>query len=260
MKAKTLTLLFTTLLLALGWTATAQDEEHGTRHEGECKKIVELHGGDTGAFGMHLGSHGYLGVGMAALTPELVTHFGVAGEHGVLVSRVEDDSPAATAGLQVGDVVTRVDGEDVTSTGRLAQAVRGREGGDVVDVEYWRDGKVSTVAVTLDERERCGFDFGHLMDVNLGEMPHLELDFSRLEHLPEMLEFNEEAMGEAMKRLEEVFESGELEGQLKRIEEINLHEIEEHMERIHERLRDLEVEIEEEKEKVKEEKDEGDVY
>ncbi len=253
MRAKTPVALLVTFLLALGLTALAQDEEehHGTPHRVDCKKIIELRGGDTGAFTMRLGSHGYLGVEMSALTPELLAHFGVAGEHGVLVSRVEDDSPAAAAGLLVGDVVTRLDGEDVTSTGRLARLVRAREEGDVFDVEYWRDAKVSTAVVTLAERERCGFDFNELIDINLGDM-HFDFDFSQLENLPDVMKLNEEAIGEAMKRLEEVLESGELAGHLKRLEDVNLHEIEEHLERVHERLRDLEVEIADEKEKVKE--------
>jgi len=258
MKAKNLTLLFVTLLLAPGLPALAQDEEkeHGILHHADCKKMVELHG-EHGDFAMRLGSRGYLGVEMSALTPELLRHFGVAGEHGVLVSRVAEDSPAATAGLQVGDVLTRLDEEDVTSGGRLARLVRDREEGDVVHLEYWRDGKLATTAVTLAERESCGFDFGHMIDVNLGEMPHLDFDFSQLLHLPETLGLNEEAMSEAMERLEEALGSGELEGQLKRLEEVNLEEIHEHMEKIHERLRDLEIEIADEKEKVKEK--DGDV-
>jgi len=261
MRAKNLVILLGVFLLALGFTALAQDEETPDAvHRIDCKKMIALHGEHGGPFTMRLGKQGYLGVEMSALTPELLAHFGVAGEHGVLVSRVEEGSSAAAAGLQVGDVLTRIDGEEVTSTSRLAQLVRDRKEGDVAGVEYWRDGKVSTASVTIAERERCGFDFSHMIDIQLGELPHFNFDFSTLKNLSEGLEINEDAMKEAMKSLEQVLESGELEGHLKRLEDVDLHKIEEHIEKIHERLRSLEVEIADEKEKVKEKKKDGDVY
>ena len=48
-----------------------------------------------------------LGVGLTDLTPELREHFGVGGDAGVMISRVVEDSPAAKAGLRVGDIIER---------------------------------------------------------------------------------------------------------------------------------------------------------
>ena len=94
----------------------------------------------------------YLGVELVNLNEPLRAHFGVPEGSGVLVSNVVDDSPAARAGVQVGDIVTRFDGEDVTSSRKLTTMVRRAEAGDPADLEIWRDGKVETVSTTLDER------------------------------------------------------------------------------------------------------------
>ena len=94
----------------------------------------------------------YLGVELVNLNEPLRAHFGVPEGSGVLVSNVVDDSPAARAGIQVGDIITRFDGEDVTSSRKLTTLVRRAEAGDPADLETWRDGKVETVSTTLDER------------------------------------------------------------------------------------------------------------
>ena len=96
----------------------------------------------------------YLGVELVNLNEPLRAHFGVPEGSGVLVSNVVDDSPAARAGVQVGDIITRFDGEDVTSSRKLTTLVRRAEAGDPAGLEIWRDGKVETVSTTLDERPR----------------------------------------------------------------------------------------------------------
>lgn len=105
---------------------------------------------------LHLrhGGGGFLGVQLSDLTPELRTHFGVPEDVGVMVGKVVDGSPALRAGLEVGDVVTAVDGEPVASSSALARAVGGREDGDTVVLEVWRDGKMEKISATLEERER----------------------------------------------------------------------------------------------------------
>ncbi|MCY3963875.1 MAG: PDZ domain-containing protein [Acidobacteria bacterium] len=105
---------------------------------------------------LHLrhGGGGFLGVQLSDLTPELRTHFGVPEDVGVMVGKVVDGSPALRAGLEVGDVVTAVDGEPVASSSALARAVGGHEGGETVVLEVWRDGKMEKISATLEERER----------------------------------------------------------------------------------------------------------
>ncbi len=106
-----------------------------------------------GHHGHHGGKGGFLGVQMTELTTELRAHFGVPSDAGVMVSKVVDDSPASRAGVQVGDVISAVDGEAVSSGGSLARAIGGREDGDAVTLEVWRDGSVETLTATIEQRE-----------------------------------------------------------------------------------------------------------
>ncbi len=104
---------------------------------------------------LHQEPHGaLLGVSFVPLTPELRRHFGVPEDEGVLVSRVLAESPAATAGIQVGDIVTKVDGESAGSGHALARVMGLRKAGDTVNVELWRAGRAQTVSATLAERDR----------------------------------------------------------------------------------------------------------
>ena len=94
----------------------------------------------------------YLGVELVNLNEPLRAHFGVPEGSGVMISNVVEDSPAARAGVRVGDILTRFDGEDVTSSRKLTTMVRKAEAGDPADLEIWRDGKVESLSTTLDER------------------------------------------------------------------------------------------------------------
>lgn len=102
----------------------------------------------------------FLGVEVLDLNESLRAHFGVPEGSGVLVSKVAEDSPAHRAGIQVGDILTRFDGEDVTSFRRLTSMVRGAEADDPANLEIWRDGKVETLSTTLDERPRLDLRAG----------------------------------------------------------------------------------------------------
>lgn len=88
-----------------------------------------------------------LGVQYQELTPQLAKYFGV--DDGVLISAVDDDSPAARAGLRAGDVVTGVNGKAVESGRDLVEAVRDAER-DAATIEYMRDGKPASAEVTLE--------------------------------------------------------------------------------------------------------------
>ena len=104
------------------------------------------------------GPRGFLGVGTLPLTKELRAHFGVPEESGVLVASVEAGSPADKAGIRVGDVVTRVDGEAVEGPHDLRMALRDAEDGQAATVELWRGGKAQTVTANLERRERTEID------------------------------------------------------------------------------------------------------
>jgi membrane-associated protease RseP (regulator of RpoE activity) len=96
---------------------------------------------------------GYIGVRPLEMTPELRAHFGAPKEAGVFVGTVEKDSPAAKAGLQVGDIVTSADGEKIERRRDLVRTIRRKNEGDTVQIEVVRDRSAKTFAVTVAERE-----------------------------------------------------------------------------------------------------------
>jgi membrane-associated protease RseP (regulator of RpoE activity) len=109
----------------------------------------------------------FLGVVFIPLTPELRRHWGVPEDTGLLVSKVVEDSPAARAGLEVGDVLTRVDGEAVEGF-NLRRLIGRKDAGETVTIEVYRGGRAQTLSATLEKRE-----FERAFERELaGEMPH----------------------------------------------------------------------------------------
>jgi membrane-associated protease RseP (regulator of RpoE activity) len=101
---------------------------------------------------------GFIGVGLIDLTAELRDYFGVKGESGVLVSKVQEGSPAEKAGLKVGDVITAVDGEAVKSSWDVSGKVRKLDEGEQAAIEVVRGGRSQTVQVTVEKRDLPALD------------------------------------------------------------------------------------------------------
>jgi membrane-associated protease RseP (regulator of RpoE activity) len=72
--------------------------------------------------------------------------------NGVGITQVQSGSPAATAGLQTGDVVTAIDGTNVTTSAALVSAIHQHSSGDKITVTYTRNGTSATATVTLGSR------------------------------------------------------------------------------------------------------------
>jgi len=86
--------------------------------------------------------HAYLGVSVGQST----------GTAGATLEEVRTDTPAAAAGLEVGDVVTAVDGQAISSPAELQTAIDSHKPGDRVIVDYLRSGEKHSVTVTLGTR------------------------------------------------------------------------------------------------------------
>jgi serine protease Do len=69
---------------------------------------------------------------------------------GGVVTQVEPDSPGAKAGLQIGDVITEIDGHKVNDAGELQVVIGQKQPGTKVDLTVLRNGKSTTVPVTLE--------------------------------------------------------------------------------------------------------------
>jgi serine protease Do len=94
---------------------------------------------------------GWLGIGIQDLNPALAQALELESTQGVLVSEVSPKSPAARAGLKPRDVILAVDGETVTSAGKLRNEIARRGAGAKVDLRLLRDGKETTIPATLGE-------------------------------------------------------------------------------------------------------------
>lgn len=94
--------------------------------------------------------HARMGIGINDVTPENATFFHLNSATGALVSQVEPDSPAAKAGVKVGDVITELDGKKVENSGQLQAVVSGRHPGDKVTLGIFRDGKTTNIPITLE--------------------------------------------------------------------------------------------------------------
>lgn len=130
------------------------DGETGESARRRMHRVMKRLGEHGSSLHLRHGGGAFLGVQLSDLTPELRTHFGVPEDVGVIVGKLVDGSPAFRAGLEVGDIVTAVDGEPVASASALARAIGGHEDGDTVVLEVWRDGQMEKISATLEERER----------------------------------------------------------------------------------------------------------
>jgi S1-C subfamily serine protease len=72
---------------------------------------------------------------------------------GVLFSAVQDNSPAAKAGLKPGDLLVQFDGKPIQNLNDYAYALREKQPGDVVQVMVKRGGRDVQAQVRLEARK-----------------------------------------------------------------------------------------------------------
>ncbi len=95
---------------------------------------------------------GFLGVSLQPMDDDLADSLGLPRNRGELVQSVQDDSAAEAAGLRAGDIVTAVNGREVTSEQTLSFLVANLEPGARVPIELLRNGRELTVTATLGKR------------------------------------------------------------------------------------------------------------
>ncbi len=93
--------------------------------------------------------HARLGVSVQEVNQVLADSFKLDKPEGALVSGVEKGGPADTAGLQAGDVIRKVDGRAVISSGDLPAAIGVAAPGDKVRLEIWRQGSAKEIEARL---------------------------------------------------------------------------------------------------------------
>ena len=95
---------------------------------------------------------GYLGIQLNPMSPEIYESLGLPKDRGELVARVEPGEGAARAGIQAGDVIVRVNNQDVTPDQTLSYIVANVPVGTRIPIELIRDGRRQTVTAVLGER------------------------------------------------------------------------------------------------------------
>lgn len=98
-------------------------------------------------------SHAQLGVTTATVTSQVAQAYGLSVDAGALITGVSSGSGAEAAGIQEGDVITKVNDTAVESATDLILAVRSVNPGDTAQVELNRNGETQTVTVTLGSDE-----------------------------------------------------------------------------------------------------------
>ncbi|EPZ16083.1 hypothetical protein M622_02610 [Thauera terpenica 58Eu] len=96
-------------------------------------------------------TRGRLGVVIQEVNQALAESFGLDRAQGALVSRVEDASPAAAAGLEVGDVILKFNGQPVSASAELPAKVAAIAPGTKARLEVWHKGEVRTLDVIVGE-------------------------------------------------------------------------------------------------------------
>ena len=96
-------------------------------------------------------TRGRIGVGIQNVTKDLADSLGLAKAQGAVVGNVEEGSPAAKAGVEVGDVILKIDGRTVEGSADLSRTIRALKPGAKITLTLWRGGKQRDVAVTVAE-------------------------------------------------------------------------------------------------------------
>jgi serine protease Do len=94
-------------------------------------------------------AHARLGLEIQTLDQSLADSFKLPAPGGALVAKIEPDSAAARAGIKVGDVVLKFNGETILDAGQLSAHVGQAMPGDKATLEVWRDGKTFTLTATI---------------------------------------------------------------------------------------------------------------
>jgi len=128
---------------------------------------------------------GFLGAQMQDLNPELAEAFGLEVDEGAVLVDVLAGGPAASAGLQPGDVVTHVDGRRVANAAELRTRVGLATVGSRLEFRFRRGGDerraTVMVAARADSAEGSQFRNARLADTQFGEIPEESPAYGRLQ-------------------------------------------------------------------------------
>src|SRR5690606_30038903 len=94
-----------------------------------------------------------IGVRIQQIDDQIAETLGIGKARGALIAGVNDDGPAAKAGMKSGDVIVKFDGQEIREMRDLPRAVAATEVDKQVNVIVLRDGKEQTLRITLGRLE-----------------------------------------------------------------------------------------------------------
>jgi serine protease Do/serine protease DegQ len=98
---------------------------------------------------------GLLGVSTQDLTPELIKAFNLKGQYGAVVSRIDSGSPAEKAGIEPGDIILAVNGQEIRNgTSQIRTQIGLLQIGDSVNLDIMRGDERKTVTATIGKPKR----------------------------------------------------------------------------------------------------------
>ena len=96
--------------------------------------------------------HAFIGLGLAEITEPIANELGLPDTRGALALSVPEGGPAAKAGMRAGDVIIKLDGDEVASPEDLLAALRSKSPGQTVTVEFRRGTETQEAKVQLVAR------------------------------------------------------------------------------------------------------------
>ncbi|HZC66082.1 MAG TPA: PDZ domain-containing protein [Candidatus Dormibacteraeota bacterium] len=128
-------------------------------------------------FEFSFGDGSWLGVEPSEVTGDKAKELKLPAEHGVLLDKVMNDSPASKAGLKENDVVTEINGQRVEGAAQFRRMLREIPAGRTAQLTVWRDGRTQSVTVTMgkleESRRNMAFAAPGAFALQVPEMPDL---------------------------------------------------------------------------------------
>jgi membrane-associated protease RseP (regulator of RpoE activity) len=147
------------------------------------------------------GEGSYLGIEMQEVNKENFAKFGLRDVRGIAVVKVEENSPAATAGIRAGDVIVRLNGEEITSTRKLTRLIGEIDPDHQAKVTVLRNDSEQELTATLAKRQGAKFESGNFefhtpKPMDKFEMPDLKnipqfKDMPDFKNMPQWKEFKD---------------------------------------------------------------------
>jgi serine protease Do len=93
----------------------------------------------------------WLGINTIAVNDAIAARYNLPVNRGALILNIVTGGPADQAGLEIGDIITAVDGQEINTISDLTTVINSHQSGETVDITYWRGQSETTVSLVLGE-------------------------------------------------------------------------------------------------------------